>query len=474
VSNAAKFYIDGRWVDPAAPRSLDVVNPATERPVASISIGGAVDIDHAVAAARRAFARYGASSRDERVALLERILTIYKKRWHEIAKSISTEVGAPIKLAEGAQTAAGFHHFSVTLAALKTFKFEEKLGNSQIVREPIGVCGLITPWNWPLNQIAAKVAPALACGCTMVLKPSEVTPSCAIIMAEIIHEAGVPPGVFNLVNGDGPTTGAALAAHPGVDFMSFTGSTVGGIAVAHAAADTVKRVTQELGGKSPNIILEDADIEASVARDVRTLMNNSGQSCNAPSRMLVPAARLKQVEGIAVRTAQSIGVGDPASPDTMMGPVVSQRQWMRVQRYINAGIDEGGKALIGGPGKPEGIDTGYYVKPTIFTGVQRGHTIAREEIFGPVLAIMTYASEDEAVEIANDSVYGLSAYVSSRNLAHADQVARRLRAGNVHINGQWGSEPTPFGGYKQSGNGREGGVFGFDDFLETKAILGYY
>jgi aldehyde dehydrogenase (NAD+) len=474
MDNTQKFFIDGRWVEPSGRRRLEVVNPATEQPIATIALGEAADIDRAVGAARRAFPAYSATSREERIALLERILALYKKRWHDIALSISTEVGAPIKLAEGSQTGAGFHHFSAALAVLKTFKFEEKLGNSQIVREPIGVCGLITPWNWPLNQIAAKVGPALACGCTMVLKPSEVTPSCALIVAEILQEAGVPPGVFNLVNGDGPVTGAALAAHPDVDFISFTGSTVGGVAVAHAAADSVKRVAQELGGKSPNVILDDADFEAAVARDVKTLMNNSGQSCNAPSRMLVPAARLEEAQRIAVKAAESIQVGDPASPDTAMGPVVSQRQWMRVQRLINAGIEEGAKALTGGPGRPAGLDTGYFVRPTIFTGVGRQSTIAREEIFGPVLVIMPYDSEDQAVEIANDTVYGLSAYVSSKNLAHANQVARRLRAGNVHINGQWGSEPTPFGGYKQSGNGREGGAFGFQDFLETKAILAYY
>jgi aldehyde dehydrogenase (NAD+) len=474
VKNALKFYIDGQWVQPGSVRTLAVIDPATERPIASISLGDAADIDRAVGAARRAFPRYSESSREERIALLEQILSLYKKRWHEIAQCISAEVGAPIKLAEGPQTGAGYHHFSVTLAALRTFPFEEKVGNSQVVREPIGVCGLITPWNWPMNQIAAKVAPALACGCTMVLKPSEVAPLSAILMAEIIDEAGVPPGVFNLVNGDGPTAGAALAAHRDVDFVSFTGSTVGGIAVAHAAADSVKRVTQELGGKSPNIILADADIEASVTRDVRTLMNNSGQSCNAPSRMLVPAGLLGEVERVAARVAQSIVVGNPANPDTVMGPVVSQRQWMRVQRLINAGIEEGGRVLVGGPGKPAGLDTGYYVRPTIFTGVGRDNTVAREEIFGPVLAIMTYENEEEAIEIANDSVYGLSAYVSSDNPDHAHAIARRLRAGNVHINGKWGTEPTPFGGYKQSGNGREGGAFGFQEFLETKAILAYY
>jgi len=471
MEHAQQFYIDGRWVEPSGHRRLEVVNPATEQPIATIALGDQADIDRAVGAARRAFPRYSESALKERVALLEAVLTTYKKRWKDIAACVTAEVGAPVKLAEGAQTGAGYHHFQVTLAALKSFTFEEKVGNSILLREPIGVCGLITPWNWPLNQIAAKVAPALACGCTVVLKPSEVAPLNAIVVAEVLHEAGVPAGVFNLVNGDGPTTGAALAAHPDVDLVSFTGSTAGGIAVAKAAADTVKRVAQELGGKSPNILLDDADFEAAVARDVLTMMNNSGQSCNAPSRMLVPAHRLADVERIARATAESLAVDDPTKVGTAVGPVVSQRQWMRVQRLINTGIEEGGKLLTGGPGRPEGLDTGYFVRPTIFTAVDRTNTIAREEIFGPVLAIMTYRDEDEAVEIANDTAYGLSAWVSSKDVAHANRIARRLRAGNVHINGQWGSEPMPFGGYKQSGNGREGGVFGFQEFLETKAIL---
>ncbi len=471
MEHAKQFYIDGRWVEPSGKRLLEVVNPATEQPIATIALGDAADVDRAVGAARRAFAGYSNSTVKERVAFLEAILAGYKKRWKDIAACVTAEVGAPLKLAEGAQTGAGYHHFQVTLAALKAFQFEERIGNSILVREPIGVCGLITPWNWPLNQIAAKVAPALACGCTIVLKPSEVAPLNALIFTEVLHDAGVPSGVFNLVNGDGPTTGAALAAHPDVDLVSFTGSTQGGIAVAHAAADTVKRVSQELGGKSPNILLDDADFEAAVARDVRTLMNNSGQSCNAPSRMLVPAHRLAEVERIAKATAEALVVDDPASTATALGPVVSERQWMRVQRLINAGIEEGGRVLAGGPGRPAGLGTGYYVRPTIFTAVDRRNIIAREEIFGPVLAIMTYRDEDEAVEIANDTAYGLSAWVSSRDVAHANRIARRLRAGNVHINGQWGSEPMPFGGYKQSGNGREGGVFGFQEFLETKAIL---
>ena len=474
MTNALKFYIDGRWVDPASPQTRAVINPATERAIGEISLGSQRDVDLAVTAARRAFAGYGESARKLRISYLEKILAGYKARWEDIAQSISAEVGAPITLARGAQTAAGFHHFAVTLAALKSYKFERKLGNSLICREPIGVCGLITPWNWPLNQIAAKVAPALACGCTMVLKPSEIAPTCALILAEIIHDAGVPAGVFNLINGLGPTVGEAMAAHPGIDCMSFTGSTRAGVAVAQASATTVKRVTQELGGKSANIILDDADLEAAVTRDVLTMMRNSGQSCNAPSRMLVPASKRGQVERVAIEAINSIVVGDPASVDTTMGPVVSELQWNRIQKLIAQGIEDGCAATIGGCGRPDGLDTGYYVKPTLFTDVRHGLVVATEEIFGPVLAILTYDDEDEAVEIANDSVYGLSACVSSRNLKHANAVARRLRAGNVHINGQWGTAPTPFGGYKQSGNGREGGAFGFEDFLETKAILGYY
>jgi len=470
--DALKFYIDGRWVDPARPRSAEVINPATELPCARVSLGSESDAVRAVQAARRAFAGYSQTSRKQRIALLARILEVYKRRWNDIADSITAEIGAPVTLARGSQTAAGFHHLSVTLAALKTFRFEYKLGNSRILREPIGVCALITPWNWPLNQIAAKVAPALACGCTMVLKPSEIAPSNATLFAEILDEAGVPPGVFNLVHGDGPGVGTALASHPDVDFVSFTGSTQGGISVAKAAADTVKRVTQELGGKSPNILLDDADFETSVTRDVLTLMNNSGQSCNAPSRMLVPASRLEQVRRIAADAAASIVVGDPLSATTKMGPVVSERQWARVQRYIADGVASGCELVAGGPGKPDGLRTGFYVRPTIFARVTPDMAIAKDEIFGPVLAILSYRDVDEAVDMANDSVYGLSSYVSSRSTRRAAAVARRLRAGDVHINGLWGNRPTPFGGYKQSGNGREGGAFGFEDFLETKAILG--
>lgn len=474
MSNALKFYINGEWVDPVTPKTLDVINPATEQSMGQISLGSAADVDKAVAAAKEAFKSYSQTSREERIGYLEKIIKIYASRMQDIGNAISDEMGAPMALAQGSQAGAGYAHFSSALEALKTYEFESKLGNSQILHEPIGVCGLITPWNWPMNQIAHKVGPALACGCTMVLKPSEIAPFDAIIMAEIIDEAGLPAGVFNLVNGDGPTVGEAMSAHKDIDMMSFTGSTRAGTAVARASAATVKRVAQELGGKSPNIILDDANMEQAITVSVLTMMNNTGQSCNAPSRMLVPANRLDEIKAIAVRVAESVVVGNPRDEATTMGPVVSELQWNKIQGLINTGIEEGCEVITGGPGKPEGLETGYYVKPTIFAGVTNDKTIAVEEIFGPVFAIMTYESEDEAIEIANDSDYGLSAYVSSTNIDHANSVARRLRAGNVHINGQWGDKATPFGGYKQSGNGREGGVFGFEDFLEIKAVMGYY
>lgn len=474
MKNSLKFYINGKWIDPQTPRTLEVINPATEQRMGQISLGAAADVDLAVAAAKNAFTSYSQTSREERLAWLEKIIQGYKRRWDEMAELISMEMGAPLAFAKSSQTGAGYSIFKETLTALKDFQFEYTLGNSQIRREAIGVCGLITPWNWPINQVANKVAPALACGCTMVLKPSEIAPFDAMILAEIIDEAGVPAGVFNLVNGDGPTVGEAMSAHPDIDMMSFTGSTRAGSAVAHASANTVKRVAQELGGKSPNIILDDADFEEAITQGVLNMMSNTGQSCNAPSRMLVPADRLEEVKEIAIRAARSIVVGDPRDSGVKMGPVVSEAQWNKIQGLINKGTEEGCELIIGGPGKPEGLETGYYVKPTIFTAVTNDKTIAVEEIFGPVLAILTYDSLDEAIEIANDTDYGLSAYVASTNIERASAVAHRLRAGNVHINGAWGTEPTPFGGYKQSGNGREGGVFGFDDFLETKAVMGCY
>lgn len=474
MQNALKFYINGQWVDPITPNAFDVINPATEQAIGQISLGSAADVDRAVVAARQAFKDYSQTSREERISYLEKILAGYKKRWDELALCMSQEMGAPLAFANRSQTGAGYADMSAVLEALKTYEFEKKLGNSQIIREAIGVCGLITPWNWPMNQIVLKVAPALACGCTMVLKPSEIAPLNAIIFAEIIDEAGLPAGVFNLVNGDGPGVGEAMSAHPDIDMMSFTGSTRAGRAVAHGSAESVKRVAQELGGKSPNIILDDADFEAAVTRDVLVMMSNTGQSCNAPSRMLVPANRLDDVREIAIRAAQSIVVGDPQDSNTTMGPLVSELQWNKVQGLINKGIEEGCEVIIGGPGKPEGLETGYYARPTIFADVSNDKSIAVEEIFGPVFAILTYDDLDQAIDIANDTDYGLSAYVSSTDIDRANTVARRLRAGNVHINGKWGTEPTPFGGYKQSGNGREGGVFGFEDFLEIKAVMGFY
>ena len=466
------FYIDGAWVPPVKPATRDVINPATEQSIGKISMGGAEDVDRAVKAARKAFETYSRTTREERIALLEKIITVYKTKHDELATTISTEVGAPMWLSRAAQAAAGIGHFAQTLAVLKTFEFDEPRGRTMIVREPIGVVGMITPWNWPINQIACKVAPALAAGCTIVLKPTEVAPMNAIIFAQILHEAGVPPGVFNLVNGDGPTVGAAIASHPGIDMVSFTGSTRAGVQVAINAAPTVKRVTQELGGKSANIILDDADFQTAVAGGVTGCFTNSGQSCNAPTRMLVPAARQDEAIAIAKAAAEKMKVGDPFGEDIKLGPVVSEVQFDKIQGLIQKGIDEGAQLVTGGVGRPDGLAKGFYVKPTVFAGVKNSMTIAREEIFGPVLAILPYKDEEEAIAIANDTPYGLSGYVSGE-LEHARRVASRLRTGNVHLNGAQGSFDAPFGGYKQSGNGREWGVNGFEEFLETKAVLGY-
>jgi aldehyde dehydrogenase (NAD+) len=471
--NKLQFYIDGKWVDPVTARTLDVINPATEQVFARISVGSKADVDKAVVAARRAFETYGWTTREERLALLRQVTEIYKKRYDDIAQAISMEMGAPINLSRKSQAAMGVGHLEQMLKTLKDYRFQEIQGRNAIVREPIGVVGMITPWNWPINQIACKVVPALAAGCTMILKPSEIAPLSGLLWAEVMHEAGVPAGVFNLINGDGPGVGAALSAHPGIDMMSFTGSTRAGIAVAKAAADTVKRVSQELGGKSPNIILDDADLEKSVARGVQHMMMNSGQSCNAPSRMLVPRAKLEQAAQIAKQIAEKVRVGDPASEDTTMGPVVSETQFNKIQGLIKQGIEEGATVVTGGPGRPDGLSSGYYVRPTIFSNVKNDMTIAREEIFGPVLTILPYDSEAEAIRIANDTPYGLSGYVQSGNLEHARKVASRIRAGNVHLNGAGGDASTPFGGYKQSGTGREWGEFGLEEFLEVKAVVGY-
>jgi aldehyde dehydrogenase (NAD+) len=467
-----KFYIDGAWVDPVAPKLLDVINPATEEVAGKISMGGVADVDKAVMAARKAFASFSQTSREERIDILERIIAEYQKRFEDMAKAITEEMGAPAWLAQRAQAAMGIGHVQTAVAVLKDYKFEEDRGTTRIVKEPIGVCAFITPWNWPVNQIACKVAPALATGCTMVLKPSEIAPFSAYVWTEILHAAGVPHGVFNLVNGDGPTVGAAMSSHPEVDMVSFTGSTRAGIEVAKNAAPTVKRVHQELGGKSPNIILEDADFQRAVSGGVASVMMNSGQSCNAPTRMLVPGKKMDEVIAIARATAEAHTVGDP-NGNSKMGPVVSDVQWNKIQGLIQKGIDEGATLVSGGVGRPEGLDKGYYVKPTVFANVTNDMTIAKEEIFGPVVAIIGYDTVDEAVKVGNDTEYGLAAYISGGDQDNVRKVASQLRAGQVNLNGASPDLMAPFGGYKMSGNGREWGDHAFGEFLETKAILGY-
>jgi aldehyde dehydrogenase (NAD+) len=473
MSHHAQFFIDGRWVYPAIPAALDVIDPSTGQPFTRIAAGSKEDVDRAVAAARAAFEGFSRTTRQERLALLRRILANYNSRSEELAEAVSQEMGAPLTFAREAQVWAGRVHLEATIEALETYAFSELRGTSLIVKEPIGVAALITPWNWPLNQIVCKVAPALATGCTAVLKPSEIAPISGLLFAEIVHAAGAPPGVFNLVNGSGPDVGQVMAAHPEVDIVSFTGSTRAGILVAKAAADTVKRVAQELGGKSPNIILPDADIPAAVKAGVLACFSNSGQSCDAPTRMLVPAEREEEALAIAAAIAARQKVGDPRTPGTDLGPVVSQAQFDKIQRLIEAGIADGARLVTGGPGRPPGLNRGYYVRPTVFGGVRPGMRIEREEVFGPVLAVMAYRSEDEAVRIANDTVYGLAAYVSSSDIGHARAVAERLRAGTVNLNYPDWDVRAPFGGFKQSGNGREYAAFGIDDYLELKAVVGY-
>lgn len=465
------FYIDGQWVEPLQERAFTVINPATEQPAGVISLGSAGDTERAVAAAKRAFESFSQTSREERRALLQQILAVYGERYGDIANAICVEMGAPTTLANGAQAGAAVGHITAMIDLLETFEFEEPQGSTRLLLEPIGVCGLITPWNWPMNQLAAKVVPALAAGCTMILKPSEYSPFSAAIWAEIVHAAGVPAGVFNLVNGTGPDVGAALVADPDVDMVSFTGSTRAGIEVARIAAVTVKRVHQELGGKSPAIVLDDADLERAVSATVRSVFQNSGQSCNAPTRLLVPASRLAEVEALARKAAESVIVGDPASERTVMGPVVSKSQFERVQSYISTGLAEGAKLVTGGQGRPAGLERGYFVRPTIFSSVTNEMTIAREEIFGPVLAILGYQDDEDAIRIANDTPYGLQAYIWSKDGARADRVARRIRVGRVTINGAPSDRNTPFGGFKRSGNGREWGEYGLREFLEVKAVI---
>ncbi|HEU0191999.1 MAG TPA: aldehyde dehydrogenase family protein [Mycobacterium sp.] len=466
-----KFYIDGKWVDPLQPNPLDVENPSTEQVCGKISLGSAADVDIAVRAARRAFTSWSQSSREERLDLLQAILAEYQKRAGDLAEAVTEEMGAPPALAAGPQVQLGLGHLLTAIDVLKNFQFEEQHGAMLLVREPVGVCGLITPWNWPLNQIACKVYPALATGCTMVLKPSEVAPYSAYIFTEILDAAGVPNGVYNMVNGDGPGVGAALSSHPDIDMLSFTGSTRAGVEVARSAAPTVKRVTQELGGKSPNIVLDDSGFADSVRAGVASMMLNSGQSCNAPSRMLIPNSRMDEAIEIARATAEQVAVGRPDDA-TAIGPVASRAQFDKVEHLIQQGITEGATAVAGGPGRPDGLDTGYYVRPTVFANVRNDMTIAREEIFGPVLCMLGYDDLDQAVEIANDTDYGLAGYVSGADLDKAREIARKIRAGQVAINYAFDLN-APFGGYKHSGNGREWSEFGFGEYLEVKATLGY-
>src|SRR5271166_3010509 len=473
MRDCRKFYIDGKWVEPVESNNFAVINPSNEEPLATISLGSTADVDKAVAAAKRAFESYSETSVEERLELLRRIIDIYKSKIEEMAQTISQEMGAPISLARKAQAPAGLAHLLEIVNVLGYFKFEELKGSTLMRKEPIGVCGLITPWNWPMNQIVCKVAPALAAGCTMVLKPSEIAPLSAYLFAQILHEVGLPPGVFNMVNGDGPTVGSAISSHPDVAMVSFTGSTRAGVAVALAAAPTVKRVTQELGGKSANIILDDADLENAVNEGVQACFRNTGQSCDAPTRMLVPQSKMAEAIAAAKQAAEATKVGDPFAEGTSIGPLASKVQFEKVQHLINQGMEEGARLVTGGPGRPEGISKGFFVKPTVFAPVRNDMTIAREEIFGPVLCIIPYEDEDDAVRIANDTPYGLSGYVTSGDIERARRIAKKIRSGNVHINGARLDFGGCFGGYKQSGNGREWSEAGLEEFLELKAVFGY-
>lgn len=472
MPDITKFYIDGQWVDPVEPRLIDVINPATEKPAGQVAIGSAADVDAAVAAARRAFLTWGQTTVEERLEVLNRVIAEYQNRMGDLAAAVTEEMGAPAGLANAVQVPIGLGHLMTAAAQLPDFQLVEDRGTSRIVKEPIGVCGFITPWNWPLNQVMCKVAPALATGCTMVLKPSEVAPFSAAIVAEIFDAAGVPAGVFNLVNGDGPGVGSAMSSHDGIDMISFTGSTRAGIEVAKSAAPSVKRVAQELGGKSPNIILDDEDFATNVAGGIATMMMNSGQSCNAPSRMVVPAGRVAEIAEIAKGVVAELTVGDPTT-DVKLGPVVSEAQFDKIQGLIERALTDGATAVVGGAGRPDGLETGYYVKPTVFTGVTNDMEIARTEVFGPVLVVIGYDSIDEAIEVANDTEYGLAGYVSGKDVDEVRLLGSQIRAGSISLNGAQLDPAAPFGGYKKSGNGREWSDYAFDEFLEVKSLLGF-
>ena len=474
MSHNLQFYIDGAWVDPSEPRIFPVINPATETAFTEIAIGTAADVDRAVKAAQKAFESFSQTTKSERIALLQRILEVYTRRYDDVADAIRLELGAPVTLAKKSQAAIGAAHISQIIKVLEEFEFDELAPNGTLItREAFGVIGLITPWNWPMNQITCKVCPALAAGCTMVLKPSEIAPLDAVIFAEILDEAGVPPGVFNLVQGLDTDVGAAISSHPGIDMVSFTGSTRAGILISKAASETVKKVHLELGGKSPNILLDDADIAKSVASGIVDIMQNTGQSCNAPTRMFVPSQFRDVTLTAAKQAAEAIKVGSPEDPETYMGPVISELQFNKIQDMIKAGIDEGATLVAGGLGRPPALNKGYYVRPTVFADVTPDMRISREEIFGPVLSILFYETEEHAVQMANDTVYGLAAYIQSGSHERAQKLSRKLRAGNVYINNPKLDLNAPFGGYKQSGNGREWGVWGLEEFLEIKGVVGY-
>ena len=473
MENLRKFYIGGEWVEPISSATMPVLNPATEEQIGTVALGNSEDVDRAVAAANDAFGTFSMSGKAERLDLLRSLKAATQARYEELAQAMRMEMGAPITMSREVQTDAAIGHLQGFIDALEGLEERTTLANGDIqLHEPIGVCGLITPWNWPMNQVALKVIPALATGCACILKPSEHTPVSAVVYAEIIHEAGYPAGVFNLVNGDGPTVGAALSRHPDIQMMSFTGSTRAGTAVTRDSADTVKRVTLELGGKSPNLVFADCDLEEKVTASVQECMFNTGQSCDAPTRLLVERSCYDEVLEIAKRAAEATAVGDPAQEGDHIGPLFDQIQYDRVQKMIKVGIDEGARLLTGGPGKPEGHETGWFVKPTVFADVTNDMRIAQEEIFGPVLAVIPFEDEAEAISIANDTPYGLAAYVQTGDPDRAERISSRLRVGAVHVNGGAFNYGSPFGGYKQSGNGREGGIMGLEDYLETKTLHG--